>query len=544
MTTGNVILARALRQQGVKDVFFIMGGPMIDCENACVDEGIRMTDVRHEQAAVMMANAYSRLGAGPVACMAASGPGATNLVTGVAHAYVDGAPLLAIGGSSPVSQYGLGAFQEMDQLSMFKPITMWAERVYDPRRIPELVDTAFHHAHAGRPGPVYLDMPGDVLYRDVPEDEVRWVEPRSHELRTGAHPDDVDRALTTLAESDRPIVVSGSGILWSKADAGLQSFVEGAGIPFYTTPQGRGVIAEDHRLCFLNARSTAFAEADCLMVVGTRLNYVIDFARPPRFRPDARLVQLDIEPTEIGKTRRVDAGLVGDARTVLAQLVEAGEGRMRPDRYDRWVARLREVNDQKQADAEQRLSTSQVPIHPLRLCKEVRDVMERDAVLSVDGQEILNYGRQAIPVYASGHSLNSGPLGTMGVGLPFGLGAKVAKPDAQVIVVHGDGSFGLNAMEVDTAVRHNLAVLCVISNNGGWTAADRAKAGRDLGFTRYDLMAEALGCYSEHVEEPGQLRPALERAIKATEEGRPAVVNVITDPAARAQTARFADYST
>jgi acetolactate synthase-1/2/3 large subunit len=544
MTTGNVILARALRQQGVKDVFFIMGGPMIDCENACVDEGIRMTDVRHEQAAVMMANAYSRLGAGPVACMAASGPGATNLVTGVAHAYVDGAPLLAIGGSSPVSQYGLGAFQEMDQLSMFKPITMWAERVYDPRRIPELVDTAFHHAHAGRPGPVYLDMPGDVLYRDVPEDEVRWVEPRSHELRTGAHPDDVDRALTTLAESDRPIVVSGSGILWSKADAGLQSFVEGAGIPFYTTPQGRGVIAEDHRLCFLNARSTAFAEADCVMVVGTRLNYVIDFARPPRFRPDARLVQLDIEPTEIGKTRRVDAGLVGDARTVLAQLVEAGEGRMRPDRYDRWVARLREVNDQKQADAEQRLSTSQVPIHPLRLCKEVRDVMERDAVLSVDGQEILNYGRQAIPVYASGHSLNSGPLGTMGVGLPFGLGAKVAKPDAQVIVVHGDGSFGLNAMEVDTAVRHNLAVLCVISNNGGWTAADRAKAGRDLGFTRYDLMAEALGCYGEHVEEPGQLRPALERAIKATEEGRPAVVNVITDPAARAQTARFADYST
>jgi acetolactate synthase-1/2/3 large subunit len=421
---------------------------------------------------------------------------------------------------------------------------MWAERVYDPRRIPELVDTAFHHAHAGRPGPVYLDMPGDVLYRDVPEEEVRWVEPRSHELRTGAHPDDVDRALTTLAESDRPIVVSGSGILWSQADVELRSFVEGAGIPFYTTPQGRGVIPEDHRLCFLNARSTAFAEADCVMVVGTRLNYVIDFARPPRFRLDTRLVQLDIEPTEIGKTRRVDAGLVGDARTVLSQLVQAGEGRMRPDRYASWVARLREVNDQKQADAERRLSTSQVPIHPLRLCKEVRDVMERDAVLSVDGQEILNYGRQAIPVYASGHSLNSGPLGTMGVGLPFGLGAKAAKPDAQVIVVHGDGSFGLNAMEVDTAVRHNLAVLCVISNNGGWTAADRPKAGRDLGFTRYDLMAEALGCYGEHVEEPGQLRPALERAIKATEEGRPAVVNVITDPAARAQTARFADYST
>ncbi|MBO0713868.1 MAG: thiamine pyrophosphate-binding protein, partial [Acidimicrobiales bacterium] len=393
-------------------------------------------------------------------------------------------------------------------------------------------------------GPVYLDLPGDVLYRDVPEEEVRWVEPRFHQLRTGAHPGDVDQALRVLAAAERPIVVSGSGILWSQADAELRSFVERAGIPFYTTPQGRGVIPEDHPLCLLNARSTAFAEADCVMVVATRLNYVIDYARPPRFRPDARLVQLDIEPTEIGKTRPVDAGLVGDARTVLAQLVEAGSDRLRPDRYASWVARLTEVNDQKRAEAERRLSTSQVPIHPLRLCKEVRDVMDRNAVLSVDGQEILNYGRQAIPIYASGHSLNSGPLGTMGVGLPFGLGAKAAKPDAQVIVVHGDGSFGLNAMEVDTAVRHHLPVLCVISNNGGWTAADRPKAGRDLGSTRYDLMAEALGCYGEHVEEPDQLRPALERAIKATGEGRPAVVNVTTDPTARAQTARFADYST
>ena len=544
MTTGNEILARALRDQGVKDVFFIMGGPMIDCENACVDQGIRMTDVRHEQAAVMMANAYSRVGGGPVACMAASGPGATNLVTGVANAYVDGAPLVAIGGSSPVSQYGLGAFQELDQVSLFKPITVWAERIYDPRRIPELVDTAFHHAYAGRPGPVYLDMPGDVLYRDVPEEEVRFVEPRPHRLRSGAHPDDVDRALRVLTDAERPIVVSGSGILWSEADAELRSFVERAGIPFYTTPQGRGVISEDHPLSLLNARSTAFAEADCVMVVGTRLNYVIDYARPPRFRSDARLIQLDIEETEIGKTRPVDAGLVGDARTVLAQLLEANDGRLRPDRYADWTARLTEVNGQKRIEAERRLSTSQVPIHPLRLCKEVRDVMDRNAVLSVDGQEILNFGRQAIPIYARGHSLNSGPMGTMGVGLPFGLGAKAAKPDTQVIVVHGDGSFGLNAMEVDTAVRHNLPVLCVISNNGGWTAQDRPKAGRDLGFTRYDLMAEALGCYGEHVEEPDQLRPALERAIKATEEGRPAVVNVITDPAARAQTARFADYST
>ena len=187
------------------------------------------------------------------------------------------------------------------------------------------------------------------------------------------------------------------------------------------------------------------------------------------------------------------------------------------------------------------MSTGQTPIHPLRLCREIRDFMDRDAVLSVDGQEILNYGRQSIPIHAPGHSLNSGPFGTMGVGLPFGLGARVAKPDAQVIVLHGDGSFGINAMEMDTAVRHELAVITVVSNNGGWTARDRFKVGRDLGFTRYDEMARGLGCHAEHVEDPDQIRPALERAASS---GKPALVNVVTDPDARAQTGPFAVYST
>lgn len=186
------------------------------------------------------------------------------------------------------------------------------------------------------------------------------------------------------------------------------------------------------------------------------------------------------------------------------------------------------------------MSAGSRPIHPLRLCKEIRDFLPRDAVLCVDGQEILNYARSAIPFYAP-HSLNSGPYGCMGVGVPFALGAKAAMPDALVVVLHGDGSFGLNAMEMDTALRHRLPIVCVISNNGGWTATDRFKTGRDLGFTRYDLMFGAIGCYAEYVEDPDLLRPALERAAAS---GKPAIVNVITDPSARAQTARYADYST
>src|SRR5262245_12606368 len=280
--TGNQVLAAALREHGVEHVFFLMGGPMIDAENACEDAGIAMVDVRHEQSAAMMANAYSRVCRRPGVCMAASGPGTTNLATGVAHAFVDGAPVIALGGSSPVSQYGLGAFQELDQLSMMRPITRWAERVYDPRRIPELVAAAFRHAFAARPGPVYLDLPGDVLYGEVDPAQVHWARPQRVRQRPQGDTRLVERALRLLERAERPVLVSGSGVLWSDAAAALEAWIERTGIPFWTTPQGRGVVPEDHRLCFLSARATAFREADLVLVIGTRLNYVLDFGRPPR----------------------------------------------------------------------------------------------------------------------------------------------------------------------------------------------------------------------------------------------------------------------
>ena len=538
--TGNEILARCLKDRGVDLIFFLMGGPMIDCENACLRQEIRMVDVRHEQAAAMAANAYSRLRRRPAVCMACSGPGSTNLVTGIANAFVDAAPVIAIGGSSPISHAGMGAFQETDQVALFRPITRWAERCYDPRRIPEQVGAAFRHAFGARPGPVYLDMPGDVLYREVPDDQVRWVPAETERRRPLGDPETVERARARIARAERPILISGSGVLWAEAEEALRRLVERARIPFFTTPQGRGVIPEDHPLCFLGARSAAWRETDLVVVVGTRQNYVIGYARAPRLNPDAALIQIDIDPEEIGRNRHADVGIAGDANAVLAQLLDAGGEAFHPERRTGWISYLAGHDEARRAEHEARMSTDARPIHPLRLCKEVRDFLPRDAILCVDGQEILNYARGSIPFYAP-HSLNSGPYGCMGVGLPFGLGAKVAMPDKLVVVLHGDGSFGLNAMEMDTALRHRLPVVCVISNNGGWTAVDRFKAGRDLGFTRYDLMFAALGCHGEYVEDPGLIRPALERAAAG---GRPAVVNVVTDPAARAQTARFADYST
>jgi thiamine pyrophosphate-dependent acetolactate synthase large subunit-like protein len=544
--TGSEVLAHALRSQGVDTMFYLMGGPMLETEAACIQLGIRAIDTRHEQAAALAAHAWTRVTRRPGVAMGCSGPGATNLLTGVANAFTDAAPLVAIGGSSPRVFLGMEAFQEIDQVAVFQPVTKFATRIYDAKRIPDVVATAFRQATTGRPGPVYIDMPGDVLGEKIEEESVTYPGAGRPVPRTLGDPAAVKEAIALLARAERPVVVAGSGVWWSDGAAALQAFVEATGIPFYTTPISRGLIAEDHALAFLNARSKAFTEADVILAVGTRFNWVIQFGRPPRFAADLKVIHVDVNPTQLGHNRAVDVPIAGDARAVLEQLRAEAAGTLAPTRYAAWTGKLRALDGEKSSEQDKAMSNDNVPIHPLRLCKEVRDFLRRDAILVVDGQEILNYGRQAIPTFTPGHRLNSGAFGCMGVGLPFGVGAKVAKPDAQVLVLHGDGSYGINAMEIDTAVRHRIPVVVVISNNGGWTAEapwtrPLPKPGRTLGHTRYDKVAQELGAHGEFVEKPHEIRPALERAFAS---GKPAVVNVITDSKARAQTVRFSAYTT
>jgi thiamine pyrophosphate-dependent acetolactate synthase large subunit-like protein len=540
--TGSELLAKSLKAQGMDTLFYLMGGPMLETESACIKLGVRAIDSRHEQGAAMMAHAYSRLTRRPGVCMASSGPGTINMATGVANAFVDAAPLVAVGGTSPRVYFGMDAFQEVDQLSLYKPITKWATRILDAKRIPDVVATAFRQATSGRPGPVFLDLPGDVLGEVVEESSVsmpaHWrPAPRAH-----GDPAAITEAIALLARAERPLIVAGSGVWWSDAGAALQAFVEAAGIPFYTTPLSRGSIPEDHDLAFLFARARAFSEADVVLNVGTRFNYVIQFGRPPRWAADVKVIQVDVDPTELGHNRPADVPIFGDARAVLSQLMAEAKGKLDKGRYRTWVERLKSLDAEKGLESEKAMSDDKVPIHPLRLCKEVRDFLRRDAILVVDGQEILNYGRQSIPTFTAGHRLNSGPFGCMGVGLPFGIGAKVACPDTQVVVLHGDGSYGINGTEIDTAVRHKIPVLVVISNNGGWTADPKQdKPGRNLGYTRYDKIAIDYGAHGEFVEKPHEIRAALERAYASR---KPAVVNVVTDYTARATTIRFSAYST
>ncbi len=536
--SGNDLVAKALQDEGVDTVFYLTGGPMVDVASRCI-ERFRSVDVRHEQAASMAAHAYSRVSGKPGVCFAASGPGVTNLITGVGNAFLDAVPVVALGGASAVSQAGMGAFQEMEQVGMFKPITKYAERVIDVRRIPEIINKAFRVATGGQPGPVYVDLPGDVLYNRVEESEVMFPN-RPHSIpRVAADPALIKQAITMLKQAQRPIILTGTGVFWSGAMDELKEFVDLTQIPFYTTPQGRGVIPEDHPLSFLGARNQAWKEADAVLIIGTRLNFIVGFGLPPRWDAAVKIAQVDISDEEIGRNRPVDLGIVGDAKTVLHQLIDEAGDAFHKRGESPWVEKLRGYDRKSQEKSEALLNSDAMPIHPLRLCKEVRDFMDRDAIIVVDGHEILNFARQSIPFFAPGHSVNAGPNGCMGVAVPFGLGAKVAKPDKQVIVLSGDGSFGMNGMEIDTMVRHNIPALIVVSNNGGWAGKGTMDAGRDLGFSRYDKMAEVFGAYGELVERPKDIRPAMERAVKS---GKPAVVNVITDPNARSSTVSFANY--
>ncbi len=532
---GEEIIARCFQREGVDTIFFMMGGPTGGTAGACLDLGMQGIYVRHEQAAAMMAHAYARVTGKPGICIAPMGPGVANLVTGLANAWADASPIIAIGGSAPMRGWTLDTFQEMDQVPMMKPIVKNAFRVDLGYRIPEYISIAFREALDGKRGPIYLDLPGDILSGKVDDSKINWVEGNYRtDARPAGDPALIKRAIELLAGAQKPLILTGSGVLWAGAEKELKAFVDATGLPFFTTPQGRGVIAEDDPRSFPAARSTAFREADVVLVIGARANSMLSFLRAPRFSPDAKFINVNLDGREIGHNRAAEIGIIGDAKLVLQQLTGEAKGRFNGKEESAWAAQLGAKHRSNMERNAPLLHSDKTPIHPLRLCNEVKDVISRDTILVVDGHEILNFARQSIPAFSARGSLNAGPHGCMGVGIPFGIGAKVAAPDRPVVVLSGDGAFGWNGMEMDTAIRHKLNIVVVLSNNGGFTSRQTGgNVGRDLGYQRYDKMVEALGGYGEFVEKPDGIRPAIERAMKAA---KPALVNVCTDPDAQATT--------
>jgi acetolactate synthase-1/2/3 large subunit len=533
---GGDLVARTLKQEGIECIFTLCGGHVMNIYNGCLDQGIRVVDVRHEQAAGHAAEGWSRVTRRPGVAVVTAGPGVTDVVTAVANAYQNRSPLVLIGGAAPLAQSQMGGLQEMEQVDLMKPITKWAGTVYHTQRIPEYLQMCFRIAMTGRYGPCFLEMPADVLFGRVEEGEAPVPQSYRTEGRVQGDQRLVAQAAALLDTAERPVVMAGSQVYWSGAADALRRLVERLGAPVYLNAMGRGSIRQDHPLFFSRTRRAALSEADVVLVIGTPLDFRLRFGRA--FSDASKIIQVDVDPTEIGRNRPFDIGIEGDAGAVLEQmLAELGD----PPRAGRdggaWVKGLREKEDQVWEMRQQWLHSDAVPIHPLRLCHEMAQFVDDDTLVVGDGGDIVNLAAQVLPINHPGQWFDPGPMGTLGVGTGFSMAAKIARPDKKVLMVNGDGTFGLNGFEFDTFVRHSLPVVSVVGNDRQWgqiTVGQVQMYGRERAVAsilgdnaRYDRVVEALGGHGEFVTEPAQIRPAIERAFAS---GKPACVNVITDP--------------
>lgn len=525
---GGALVAKVLKQEGVEYIFTLCGGEIDPILQECTDEGIGVIDTRHEQAAVFAAEGWAMATGKPGIVAATAGPGMANAVTGIWDAQEKGCPIIVFGGRTGVPSFDLGSMLDTNQLSLVSSVTKWASSGFETRRIAEYVSMAFRQALGGRPGPVYLEFPVNILDAQVEESDVVWPTNYRTTARAQGEPDMVAEAVDLLLDAERPVIIGGTGLWWSQAADALREFVGLTGIPFSGS---NGYMPADHPLSF-RAR-TGTDKADVVCIIGKRLNFMVGFGRPPFFAEEAKCIQIDIEPTEIGRNRPIDVGIVGDARAVLQQMTEAARDRCGKRADLPWAEELKDEIARQPPRAESLMNTEGSPVHPARLCREIRDILDMDATVIIDGGEITGWGMGVLNTYDPGHMLTIVPSGMLGIGTGYAIAAQLARPGKQVLLLSGDGSFGLNAMEFDTLVRHKLPIVSIISNDGGWGMIKRLQlqkeGGRavasDLGFIRYDKVVEALGGYGEAVENPEDIMPALERAFAS---GLPACINVRT----------------
>ncbi len=531
---GGRIVARALKAEGVSHVFTLCGGHVMPIYDGCLDVGIRVVDTRHEQTASHAADGWARVTGQPGVAIVTAGPGLTDAVTGVASAWRANIPMICIGGQGPRSLQDMGSLQDMNHVDLMRPITKWSHAVPEPRRLAEYVSMAFRIATTGVPGPVFLEMPVDFLFGTVAEDDVVVPTGYRTEATIAGDPTYIERAAELLAGAKRPVALVGSQLFWSKRRDAYEPFVEHFGMPVYVNGQGRGSLPPDHANYFHRTRKDALRGADVILVFGTPLDFRLGYGRDTHLNPDAKLIQVDLDGGEIGRNRNVDVGIVGDTGLVMAQLAAATPGQAKGGSADvrSWVAELREKETQRHEQMRPEMESDAAPVNPLRLCKELDGVLDPDTTVIGDGGDFVATAASVLRISKIAHWLDPGPLGTLGVGPGYAMAAKLARPDKNVVIVYGDGAFGLNGFEFEAMVRQKINVVGVIGNDAAWMQIRRGQVemygmersvATELAFTRYDQVVEALGGHGEYVERPADIRPALERALGA---GKPALVNV------------------
>ena len=523
---GGRLVSKALSRHGVTHLFTLCGGHIQAIYDGCLDDGIRVVDVRHEQTAGHAADAYARVTGRPGVCAVTAGPGVTDTVTAVANAQRAGIPMVCIGGAGPRALTDMGSLQDMNHVELMRPITKWSVSIPSTDRIQEYIDSAFRVAQANVPGPVFLEMPLDLLM-NFADDAAPQTAPLAPP-RPGADPALVARAAAMLREAQRPMFIVGSQLRWSPKRDALRRLADAVSAPFYLNGMARGGLPTAHAGLMSRSRRFALGQTDLCFVFGTPFDFRLDYGRA--IAPGAKVVQVDLDGAELGRNRKVDLAIDGDTGVVLDQLLaELGaSGHATPD----WLAAVRASEDKSQAKMRAEIESDASPPNPLRVCAELGKRLGKDAIVIGDGGDFVATAAYVLKLEWPQLWMDPGPLGTLGVGPGYAMAAKLARPEAQVVLVYGDGSFGFHALEFEAMVRQKIPVVSVVGNDAAWTQIRRGQVelygperavATDLEYTRYDRVVEALGGFGAWVEKAEDIGPALDAAFAS---GKPACVNV------------------
>lgn len=540
-------IVEILRLEGVDTVFGLISTSLLDLFDALAREpDVRLIPTQHEQGAAFMSDGYARTTGQPAVCLVSVGPGATNAITGIAQAYHESSPVIVLCSETATQIYGKGRsnFHEVNHVALFEPISKWAIRAERADRVPELLRRAFQVATVGRPGPVYLGIPKDLLLAPVPTDGFSPAQPR-FVARSSGRPRDLERALDLLLSASSPLILAGGGVLWSGARDQLRRLAEHLAAPVAATPWHRGIIPDDHPLGVGQLGNTGTrpaltlaAGADVILVIGSTLSELTTDRYGYNVIPrSARLIQIDVDPEEVGKNYPVEIGLVGDAGAVLDELLTRLEARGLSDTDWRINPRIRAIERLKREWddwlAELRKRDSHSPIGRLTLYHELRDLLDHDAIVVAESGGTAAYTRFAFPAYEP--QIFPGDFSAMGSGYCMALGAKVACPERQVVSLDGDGAFMMVLPELQTAVENEINTLAIIFHNNTYSNMKYKQTelfeGRYLGvdfhYPDFARIARDFGAWGQRIKSVEQLRPGLIEALGAD---RPAVLDVMTDP--------------
>ncbi len=542
--TGAQLAAQALIDRKIPYIFSLSGGHITPIYQHLEHSDVKIFDTRHEQAALFMAEAWGKLSRTPGVAMVTAGPGFTNALTGVASAHFSNTPLVLIAGCVGLDNKERLDLQDMPQEEVIKPMVKKALVCRKADRVPEYMDMAFRTAGSGRPGPVYLEIPIDVLNTPVDPASVRQLNTRV--VSRPADRQKADALIDMIQQAQKPVIIAGTGAWQSDAGEILTRFMEQTGIPVFTSLSARGLVPDDHPLCFEGALAlrpgacfAAYLETDLIIILGTRISLYYLFG--DIFNPAARIAQVDIQPEEIGRNRSVDLPVVSDVHAFLtrcrAQIDKKELSSSLVSRFTPWVEKLHQAHTEGKAPSLKDWESDHVPIHPLRLAKAINTFMDRETdVVVADGGDTTTWMGMTRTLNRPGRYLDYGVFGSLAVGLPYANAAKLCYPDSRVLLITGDGSVGFNFMEFETAIRKNLPIVVVISNDLGWGMIRHSQElrighaiedGTWIGRVDYHKMVEAIGGRGFLVEDPNDIRPALEAAFAS---GKVCCINVMTDP--------------